>query len=97
MILFIVASLVAIIPPSRLGAQDGSILFPEIETIEDMPLEITSVPVLIDADVYFPKASAADDAFPIVVFLQGANVDKSDYSGFGTELARFGFVVVIPN
>jgi hypothetical protein len=97
MILFIVASLVAIIPPSRVGAQDGPILFPEIETIENMPLEITSVPFLIDADVYFPKASAADDAFPIVVFLQGANVDKSDYSGFGTELARFGFVVVIPN
>ena len=49
------------------------------------------------ADVYYPKVNAADDAFPIVAVLQGAGVDKGFYSGFGRQLARFGFVVVIPS
>ena len=52
-----------------------------------------------EADVYYPvpEFPAADDAFPIVAVLQGAFVDKQFYSEFGTQLARFGFVVVIPN
>ena len=70
-------------------------LFPEedIGTITDLELERRGDL----ADVYFPDVSAADDAFPIVAVLQGAGVDKGFYFEFGTQLARFGFVVVIPN
>jgi dienelactone hydrolase len=79
------------------GAQEAPILFPvgDIGSIKDLVL----VPERPgdEADVYFPDVSAADDAFPIVAVLQGAGVDKEFYSGFGTQLARFGFVVVIPN
>jgi dienelactone hydrolase len=37
------------------------------------------------------------NAFPIVVVLQGANVDKEQYSILGKRLARLGMIAVIPN
>ncbi|MGN9812482.1 alpha/beta hydrolase family protein [Micromonospora sp. BQ11] len=54
------------------------------------------------ADVYHPSVPGRlrpllSDAFPVVAVLQGANVDKAQYSGLGRQLARMGFVVVIPN
>ncbi len=54
------------------------------------------------ADVYYPVVpdrlrGLLTDAFPVVAVLQGANVDKRFYSGLGRQLARQGFVVVVPN
>lgn len=52
------------------------------------------------ADVYFPrmpKSSANSTEFPIALILQGALVDKSDYSNFAKQVASYGFVVVVPN
>ena len=54
------------------------------------------------ADVYHPapparKRSLYTNRFPVVVMLQGARVDREYYSTFGMHLARYGFVVVIPN
>lgn len=52
------------------------------------------------ADVYFPqlpKSSCNSTEFPIVLLLQGALVDKSDYSNFAQQVASYGFVVVVPN
>lgn len=54
------------------------------------------------ADVYAPRvprrlAPVLEDAFPIVVYLQGGAVGREHYRGFGRELARHGFVVVIPD
>lgn len=53
------------------------------------------------ADVYYP---VADDfwshfklRFPVVVLLQGGRTDKVHYSSFASEVARFGFVVIVPN
>ena len=96
MVVFMVGCLVAIIPFQRVGAQDTPIPFWE----GDIGIETRTLPISgYEADVYFPNpdVSPADDAFPIVAFLQGASVDKIFYSGFCTELARYGFVVVIPN
>ena len=55
-----------------------------------------------EADVYFPAPphnvrSSRRTAFPVVAMLQGGLVDKMHYEEFGRQLARFGFVVVIPN
>ncbi len=55
-----------------------------------------------EADVYAPRIRSPsriwlEDAFPVVVVLQGALVDKSQYRNLGRQLARRGFVVVIPN
>lgn len=54
------------------------------------------------ADVYAPVVPrglrrAFEDAFPVIVHLQGALVGRDSYQGFGRELARHGFVVVIPD
>ncbi|WP_063748500.1 alpha/beta hydrolase family protein [Fischerella sp. PCC 9605] len=52
------------------------------------------------ADIYFPKPSGiktGKHSFPIALLLQGANVDKSNYSNFARTVASYGFVVVVPN
>ncbi len=52
------------------------------------------------ADIYYPKLTdlnANSDSFPVALLLQGANVDKSDYSNFANTVASYGFVVVVPN
>ncbi|WP_225895353.1 chlorophyllase [Leptolyngbya sp. NIES-2104] len=37
------------------------------------------------------------DQLPIALMLQGALVDKADYSSYAEEVASYGFVVVVPN
>jgi predicted dienelactone hydrolase len=52
------------------------------------------------ADIYFPKLAPHPrhtDALPIALLLPGALVDKADYANFATQVARYGFVVVVPN
>jgi pimeloyl-ACP methyl ester carboxylesterase len=52
------------------------------------------------ADIYFPNLPNLDSrnlSFPTVLLLQGLNVDKSNYSGFASLVAGYGFVVVVPN
>lgn len=51
-------------------------------------------------DIYFPNPSNLKNgnySFPIALLLQGANVDKSNYSSFASTVASYGFVVVVPN
>jgi dienelactone hydrolase len=45
----------------------------------------------------WPDANTNADLFPVVLLLQGALVDKADYSNFATIVASYGFVVVVPN
>lgn len=52
------------------------------------------------ADIYFPKTkdlTTGKNSFPVALLLQGANVDKSSYSKYASIVARYGFVVVVPN
>lgn len=51
-----------------------------------------------DTDIYYPSESgvAAGD-LPVVLLLQGALVDKSFYSNYASQVARYGFAVVVPN
>lgn len=51
------------------------------------------------ADVYFPSLpkSSHNATLPIALMLQGALVDKSNYSSFASQVASYGFVVVVPN
>ena len=68
-------------------------LFNEIETIS------TTIPASGDpVDIYLPSASPDEiDSLPVALFLQGANVDKSNYSTFASVVASYGFAVVVPN
>ena len=52
------------------------------------------------ADIYFPirlDINPHQDLLPVALLLQGANIDKSNYSLFANILARYGFIVVVPN
>ncbi len=52
------------------------------------------------ADIYYPKPSELNSgnySFPIALLWQGAFVDKSFYSDYASLVARYGFVVVVPN
>jgi len=52
------------------------------------------------ADIYYPRATKPDDQalrFPIALLLQGLNVDKQHYSRYAQQVARYGFIVIVPN
>lgn len=53
------------------------------------------------ADVYYPQQEEPihfqPSLLPIALFLQGFNVEKSYYAEFARMMARYGFVVVVPN
>ncbi|MEG3858585.1 ScyD/ScyE family protein [Microcoleus sp. herbarium12] len=50
------------------------------------------------ADVYYPVLpNSTPDQLPIALMLQGALVDKADYSNYAEAVASYGFVVVVPN
>jgi predicted dienelactone hydrolase len=51
-------------------------------------------------DLYYPTCHPSvinSHHYPIALFLQGFEVDKSYYSQFATQIARCGFVVLVPN
>lgn len=52
-----------------------------------------------EADIYYPVLDAAAPVsnLPVVLLLQGALVDKSFYSDYASQVARYGFVVAAPN
>src|SRR5689334_11606968 len=39
------------------------------------------------ADVYHPVTGSPHDPWPVVLLLQGANVDKAQYSGYAAKVA----------
>jgi dienelactone hydrolase len=46
------------------------------------------------ADIYYPQKASS---LPIALLLQGAFVDKANYSEFAKIVASYGFAVVVPN
>ena len=48
-------------------------------------------------DIYYPQSSNPNDTFPLAIMLQGALVDKTDYSSFASQVASYGFLVAVPN
>lgn len=61
---------------------------------------ITITPNNEPADIYYPvlpETENRNNFVPIALVLPGALVDKSDYSNFASFVARYGFIVVVPN
>ncbi|MCP4715475.1 MAG: alpha/beta hydrolase [Deltaproteobacteria bacterium] len=53
-----------------------------------------------ETDIYYPVPDDNDTAsytFPIALCLQGGKVDKKYFSKFAAEVAKYGFIVVVPN
>ncbi len=95
-LLALVAGVLAVTAPPAAAAPS--------RTVPGLPVAVfpVTLPGGDAADVYHlsvPKRlrPLLTDAFPVVAVLQGANVDKAQYSGLGRRLAQKGFVVVIPN
>jgi hypothetical protein len=64
---------------------------------DDVEVFTIDLPVLGDpTDVYAPVTDPPQ-AFPVALLLQGANVDKQYYAEMATLVARYGFVVAVPN
>ena len=77
----------------NVGSEPGS--FP---IFEEISLYQTNIATQGDpADIYYPAAATETDGLPIALFLQGALVDKAEYSNFAETVASYGFVVVVPN
>ncbi|MGG6265607.1 alpha/beta hydrolase family protein [Leptolyngbya sp. AN03gr2] len=87
-------------PSPQTAAQDSTPLFQQVDrstiTIASQTPK-QSAATSDPADVYFPRTPDLTKKIPIVLLLQGALVDKSAYSNFATEIARSGFIVVVPN
>ncbi|MEB3282690.1 MAG: chlorophyllase [Lyngbya sp.] len=69
-------------------------------TGEPIYSEVRQYSTVIDSDptdIYYPVVSDATVSTPIVLLLQGALVDKADYSNYASLVARYGFTVVVPN
>ncbi|MDJ0725339.1 MAG: chlorophyllase [Prochloraceae cyanobacterium] len=50
------------------------------------------------ADIYYPVVSDNNkNRLPVALFLQGALVDRGDYSNFANIVASYGFVVIVPD
>lgn len=50
------------------------------------------------ADIYYPVIdSAAELELPTALFLQGALLDKAEYTNYAQTVASYGFIVVVPN
>ncbi len=50
------------------------------------------------ADIYYPLANDNQTrTFPLALLLQGGRIDKKYYSTFARTVARYGFIVVVPN
>ncbi|MEM1256447.1 MAG: alpha/beta hydrolase [Cyanobacteria bacterium P01_H01_bin.21] len=48
-------------------------------------------------DIYYPTDSSSVNDLPVVLLLQGALVDKAFYSDYASQVARYGFSVIVPN
>ena len=65
---------------------------------EEISLYETNITTQGDpADIYYPTIATETSDLPIALFLQGALVDKAEYSNFAQTVASYGFVVVVPN
>lgn len=52
------------------------------------------------ADIYYPNPTdlkTSNYSFPVALLLQGALVEKSNYSNYAQQVASLGFVVLVPN
>ncbi len=51
-----------------------------------------------ETDIYYPiLPQSSTETLPVALMLQGALVDKSDYSNYASIVSSYGFVVIVPN
>jgi dienelactone hydrolase len=48
-------------------------------------------------DIYYPIVPSSGTTLPVVLLLQGALVERDDYANYASQIAKYGFVVVVPD
>ena len=72
-------------------------IYPTVLTYETIIPSSSSLTGFDSTDIYYPESANSEETFPIAVMLQGALVDKADYSSFASQVASYGFLVTVPN
>lgn len=72
---------------------------PVFDQVDRFSTTIPTATGVDEADIYYPVSSpdASVDSLPVVLLLQGALVDKADYTNFASNVAQYGFAVIVPN
>ncbi|MEI6127306.1 MAG: hypothetical protein WCQ99_12220, partial [Pseudomonadota bacterium] len=93
--------------PDGLKPEEGGLIYRQLSNPKTPePLftnvagyETIMVPNGDKTDIYYPVLDSADTMtkFPIALLLQGGRVDKFFYKGFAEHVARYGFIVAVPN
>lgn len=83
--------------PSFASSLNGEPIYQNVSSYETQIPTTNSVTGFDFTDIYYPESSNRSETFPIAVMLQGALVDKADYSSFASQVASYGFVVAVPN
>ncbi|GFE70564.1 hypothetical protein [Chroococcus sp. FPU101] len=52
---------------------------------------------LDSTDIYYPITPSSETTLPVVLLLQGALVERDDYANYASRVAKYGFVVVVPD
>lgn len=76
---------------------DSSPLYDQVINYTTTIETVGSLSGVDEVDIYFPNDGNSNTTFPVVVLLQGALVDKVDYSNYASLVARYGFMVIVPN
>lgn len=50
---------------------------------------------VVELSVFWPDATPPEEGFPLIVFSTGWNQPRGHYTGYGTQLAEWGYVTVI--
>ena len=83
--------------PSVASTFSAEPLYQNVSSYEALIPTTSSSTGFDPTDIYYPESSNSNETFPLAVMLQGALVDKADYSSFASQVASYGFVVAVPN
>jgi len=93
--------------PHGLEPEEGGLIYRQTfscTTPEPLYADVGSLETIMEpngdmTDIYYPIAESSDNVtrFPIALLLQGGRVDKFYYKGFAQHVARYGFIVAVPN
>jgi len=101
--LYVGANKASVDGPDGLNPEEGGLVFrqdSEITTPAPAYTTVATYETIMSTngdptDIYYPLSD--NTTLPIALLLQGGRVDKFYYKGFATHVARYGFIVVVPN
>ena len=91
--------------PDTLDPAEGGMIWRRVATVDE-PKQAYSLVEKYETtmgasndptDIYYPTDTAPGDQLPMALLLQGGRCGKQYYSHFASEVAKYGFIVAVPN